>query len=352
MNSVNYDLLLAHLSAWDKDELLYQDYYCTEKTIPNLQAFYQKYQHDPESLFAAAHPETLPAFRSEDDFIGKTKNVYLIKHPRYAPFYLHSHGYFEMIYVISGRCTQKFQDHICTLQTGDVCVLSPEIQHGIEVFDESVVLNILVRRSTFLDIFMNALRDKTRLNLFFLESLYAKKKIPYLLFHTDGDETIRNYILDMYLEQMNTDEYSDRIICSILTIFFTQLTRRHGKHIEYPRNRVQRNDSDEQILSYMMNHYDTVTLQTLSEKFHFSPSYCSKLIKSFSGRTFSELLTAIRLSQGENLLLLSQLSVAAISERIGYQNPETFIRSFQRQYGMSPSQYRRSRLQFQGGNYA
>ena len=95
------------------------------------------------------------------------------------------------------------------------------------------------------------------------------------------------------------------------------------------------------VLAYMMGNCSTVTLNELAEEFHFSVPYCSKLIKSISGKNFSNLLTEIRLQHGEQLLLSSQLSVEDISDRVGYKNPESFIRAFRRLYNDTPSQYRR-----------
>lgn len=174
-----------------------------------------------------------------------------------------------------------------------------------------------------------------------MENLFAKKKYPYLLFHTGKDLVVRNYILDMYLEQTNEDEFSDRIICSLLTIFFTQLTRRHKKTMELSSAGKSKRGNEEALVNYILNNYQTVTLEELSRKFYYSVPYCSKVIKDFSGSTFSELLTSVRLQQGENFLLLTQMSVADISARLGYKNPETFIRVFQRYRHMTPSQYRR-----------
>ena len=137
------------------------------------------------------------------------------------------------------------------------------------------ILNILIRRSTFMDIFYNTVRDKTQISGFFVGNLYSREKIHYLLFHTKNDIVIRNYILDMYREQKTGDSFSDRIICSILTLFFVKLTRRHGKKVSIPDNRRERTEQESEMLAYMMRNCSTVTLNELAEKFHFSVPYCS-----------------------------------------------------------------------------
>jgi YesN/AraC family two-component response regulator len=113
--------------------------------------------------------------------------------------------------------------------------------------------------------------------------------------------------------------------------------------LEIPEVNQKGKAYENQFLNYILNNYSTVTLKELSEQFNFSVPYCSKLIKSLTGYSFSELLTSVRMQQGERLLLLTQLSIAEISDKIGYEHPETFIRVFKRNFGISPSQYRKGK---------
>lgn len=339
---MDYEMILSELNKMDPDECLCRDYYYTRKNRGSVEDFLSRHSDSPKLAQTVIHPERVPSFRQEDDYMNSSMNVTILKHPRYNPLFYHSHAFFEIVYVVSGECTQIFQGKKITLNTGDLCLMAPNVTHGIEVFDDdSIILNIIIRRSTFLDIFMNTVRDKSQLSLFFVENIYSKKKIRYLLFHTGGDLVIRNYILDMYGEQQNMDEFSDRIICSILTIFLTELTRRHNKTLELSDSYRLKSEYENDLINYIISHYDTVTLNQLAETYHFSVPYCSKLIKSITGYTFSELLTNIRLQKGENFLKFTQMSIADISEKVGYKNPETFIRVFKRYNKISPNQYRK-----------
>lgn len=298
-----YETLIQKLSAYDTDETIYKEYYERITNHQSLAPFFSKYKHKTEYIHNLAHPEQIECSPSEDNFIRSGRNVSIIKHPRYFPRFYHEHLFFEIIYVLNGSCTQIFENQSISLKTGDLCIMAPNIVHAIDVFDDSVILNVIIRRSTFLDIFINTVRDKTQISMFFLNNIYEKNKIPYLLFHTNGDLKIRNYILDMYLEQLENDEYSDRIICSILTIFFTQLIRLHQKDLEMPQEKASLSHSETTVFNYIVNHYASVSLEEVAAHFHFSVPYCSKLIKKISGQTFSELLENIRLQQSENFLL-------------------------------------------------
>ena len=340
----NYESLVRSLHEFTKDEQIYLDFYENSDILPD--DFRAKYPHHPRFVDIVLNPDkTLPRYALEEPHIPPDKNVFISKHSRYTPMFYRAHAFFEIAYVLSGTCTQQFHGEILQLNKGDLCFISPNVEHTKEVFDKgSVVINITVRHSTFMDTFENAIRDKTQISSFFLNNIYSNRKMNYLIFHTGEDEMIRNYILDMFIEQSNFDEYSDGIMCSMLMIFFSKLIRKYSKTMDISETYKQAPFFEKEILEYMIKNFRTVTLAELAEKHHFSVPYCSKLIKEATGYSFQKLLTKIKLQSGERLLLSTHMSVSDISERLGYENPETFIRLMKRHRNMTPSQYRQQRL--------
>lgn len=339
---MNYELVINDLEKWSENERFFKEFYYARQNEKSIKDLIKKTKADREEVENAINPDRIDMIMSEERFFPSGRNAMLIKHPRYYPYFTHQHVFFEMIYVLKGHCMEITNDKVVELNEGDICLLAPNVTHGLKSYDDdSIIINLLIRYSTFQDIFLNTIRSKSQLSMFFMGNIYEKRKTHYLLYHTSDDIIIRNYILDMYLEQMNDDAYSDRIICSLMTIFFTQLTRRHGRTVEIPDINMEISEIGSLMLNYIVNNYSTVTLTTLSEAFHYSVPYCSKIIKEVSGNSFSDLLTSIRLQQGENLLIHTPLSIADISDKLGYMNPETFIRAFSRIYHMSPTQYRR-----------
>lgn len=239
---MNYDMILNELKQWNEDEIFYREYFYIEKDSSDLECLINRTGSDLDFIDFALHPDQIDPHKTENTFFNGGCNVTLIKHPRYIPFFSHKYDFFEIIYVLSGHCTQIMNRNHTELTEGDLCLLAPNVTHGIEVFDDSIIINILIRQSTFMDIFFNTICDKSQISLFFFGKLYEKNKIRYLVYHTYHDRIIRDYILDMYIEHRSLDDFSDRIICSLLTIFFTQLTRRHGKAVEIPDSLSSRSD--------------------------------------------------------------------------------------------------------------
>src|SRR5215475_15310302 len=59
------------------------------------------------------------------------------------------------------------------------------------------------------------------------------------------------------------------------------------------------------------------------------------------GRSASDLLTHIRMTQAANELKRSSLSTGAVAEEVGYQSEAAFQRAFKSHMGVTPAQWRK-----------
>ena len=95
------------------------------------------------------------------------------------------------------------------------------------------------------------------------------------------------------------------------------------------------------IMNYIQNHYQTVTLDVLVDQFHLTKPYLSKYIKMKSGMTFQDAVKAARMKKARILLKETSQTVESIAATVGYENVEHFNRLFKKLYNMTPSQYHR-----------
>ncbi len=108
------------------------------------------------------------------------------------------------------------------------------------------------------------------------------------------------------------------------------------------KNQDKQDDPIKDSVFYIQNHYDKpLSLRDMSERYYLSPKWFSFLFKKKIGLGFVEYLTELRLSKAAEKLHNSEKLIYEIAEECGYPDPRYFIRSFQKKYGMSPTQYRR-----------
>jgi len=114
---------------------------------------------------------------------------------------------------------------------------------------------------------------------------------------------------------------------------------------ETMRSLVSSNGQLQAILAidYLNEHYaePELNLNGLCSYLGISASHFSSLFKEYTGMTFMEKLTAIRIEKAKELLTDTTLRNYEIAERVGYLDPHYFSIVFKKATGQSPSDFSR-----------
>lgn len=96
------------------------------------------------------------------------------------------------------------------------------------------------------------------------------------------------------------------------------------------------------ILDFIKNNYQhDLSLEDISEKVFLSPSYINGIFKAETGMTIFDYLTKRRMEVARNLLLKQNMKIQDIAVNIGYNNIQSFLRTFKRYFQLTPIEYRR-----------
>ena len=278
----------------------------------------------------------------EQNFFQKDLDVEIYQHLRYLPAQTHSHSFFEIVYVLQGECINYANNHALAMEEGDICILAPETSHALSVFtDNCIVFNIEIRTSTFETAFWDTLSDNDILANFFARTLYHSPSHPYLYFKTGTDYELQSYFGFVYDEYHDKRQFKKRMMNAIITAFFIVLLRNHGSDVILPNDGTEVTDPNTLfILKYMQEHFTTITLKELSDFFSYSERQMQRIIKSSTGKSFSENIQQLKMKKAARLLENSDLSISKIAEELGYVDPGNFRNIFKKYYGMTLSEYR------------
>jgi len=109
------------------------------------------------------------------------------------------------------------------------------------------------------------------------------------------------------------------------------------------RQQEQYHNISEQIIALIHGHYDTdLTLEQCAAQLHYNANYLSSVFRKETGVSFSEYLSNYRFAIAKKWLLDTDMPVKEIAAKLRYTNSQNFIRSFRKQEGMTPGQYRES----------
>lgn len=269
--------------------------------------------------------------------------VYALKYIRYIIEKMHTHNFFEVNYVMRGTCKMIFENETRILTAGQLCIIAPYSRHDVTIDDDSIVISLMLRKNTFETTFFKLLAQEDLLSTFFRNILYSKKESAnYMLFSTDNSKEIKNAIKNIFMECHVYDSYSNTCVISRIHLLFSLLLRRYPNTIEFYdyQHNTSSYGSFTQVLQYIQNNYQTVTLEQLSTTFHYNPSYLSRLIKKNTGQTLLDILTKHRMTKASDLLLHTHLKIEEIAALSGYQSIDHFSRLFKKLHGIPPQKYR------------
>lgn len=100
-------------------------------------------------------------------------------------------------------------------------------------------------------------------------------------------------------------------------------------------------DKIQRVQAYVnRNCYKKVLLSEAAQSVSLSPKYLSRVFKLATGMGFNEYRLKIQVDKAKELLTKRLNNVSQIADRLGYKNPESFIRQFKKITKQTPTEYR------------
>lgn len=267
-----------------------------------------------------------------------------IKHNRFAPVYSHKHKFIEMSYIYSGEIKEIVNGKPITLKKGDLIILDTNVIHSVDMTGSNdIMLNFLINKEYFNNSFFNQLDSENIMADFLLHALYESHKYnTYLIFNTAENEFIHNIICKLVLELIAPNLNSTAITDSCLIILFSELLRLFNTQDKEKENYLPKQSKlSIDIANYISTNYETVTLSSAAEYFHFTPNYFSNLVKKYTGKNFKDLILNERLKKSSYLLRNTSLAIEEVMEKSGISNLQFFYKKFKEHYGVTPHKYRK-----------
>lgn len=110
---------------------------------------------------------------------------------------------------------------------------------------------------------------------------------------------------------------------------------------------IKKEEQSVSVISRAKNYIDShymrdISLDDVSREVDISPYYFSKIFKDEMGENFIEYVTNIRMDKAKELLTKSDRSMKEICSMVGYSDPNYFSRSFKKNTGYTPTEYKES----------
>ena len=268
------------------------------------------------------------------------KVIQVRTHTRFVHFPKHTHNYIEVIYMCSGSTRHVINGEEVILKQGELLFLSQTaVQEIYPAGEADIAVNFIVLPE-FFEYGLNMMEpEENQLRIFVIDCLRGENEASgYLHFKVADILPIQNLVENLIWTLWNKQPNKRRTNQATMGLLFLQLM-----------NYMDKLETDEKegqqklvisVLSYIESNYKEGELSKLAKSLHYDVYWLSREIKNRTGKTYTELIQAKRLSQAAYLLATTGLSVAEVAEAVGYDNISYFHRIFQKKYGMTPRRYR------------
>jgi AraC-like DNA-binding protein len=129
------------------------------------------------------------------------------------------------------------------------------------------------------------------------------------------------------------------ICTSLVTLVARQLVEQ--ARLAQPETRDRHGHYVTLAKDYLLRHLtQSLHLEEVAAHLQISEEHLARLFKRSTGETVFDYVRRMRLEQARTLLIGSDMNVSEIAERTGFGSLAAFSRSFKRELGASPTEYR------------
>lgn len=264
------------------------------------------------------------------------------KKRRPANFYMqddHHHKYYELFYLVSGRCRMFLNHTIYHLEPGSLVLIEPRALHhsiyGMVQESERIAVSF---SASYMELMAQ------RCGTGWQAALTAN---PCFSIDPGRRSYVEHLLQKLIVEQENDDEFSGMLAENYLFEFLAFLGRcergSRQPRLDHVTGTAGAEDAVQEAAGYIYHHFqEPITLETIAERVHMTPTYFSRRFKRMTGFGYKEYLSYLRLKEAERLLLETNLPVSEIAQRCGFSDANYFGDLFKKEKGISPRLYRKN----------
>ena len=243
---------------------------------------------------------------------------------------LHSHEFYEIAYVISGKLNHVLNGTQDDLVMGDLRFLTLNDMHDLRYSGDCTHRDILIDKNLF----------EQLCQVIFGDPDYAKNNFPAGKAVLSSDEISE-------LESLMRKFASETSIDKKRFIGFEAVIKVLKKLIASQNTQEETFSELPQVLKDILCKFNSPlrlksSVTDIINKTGYNPSYVSRLFKKYMGENLSDYLKNLRLKHVAYYLKTTDLSLREIADIVGIESLSYLNSIFKKKYSMPPMQYRKA----------
>ena len=243
---------------------------------------------------------------------------------------LHSHVFYEILYICSGNIQYLIKTERYQIQPGDIIIVPPGVSHQPILTDLQngnyrryvLWLSPLFMKGV-MPLFPNYDFSKPRL----LRTFGTKWAVLKDKFHAG--------ILESEQKRPGWNAFVYGNTLELVTMLYRATVDKKSMQLKSEKPELLEN-----ILTFIeSNLAKTLSLDNIGKRFFVSRSTISNTFRKEMGISFYQYVTQRRLVAAKNLIL-ENIPMEIIAGEVGFSDYSSFYRAFKSEYGISPRQFR------------
>lgn len=264
----------------------------------------------------------------------------------------HAHEHLQLCYMMSGSCLHWAAGKEYVLTKGDLFSIPPFQEHRLGPRDsmDFTMIQVDFMPHAINESFRDLARMPTFVDFAYIRPLISEDDLVPKMALPLSVQTEVESLLNAILQEWKEQEEGYRLaikadLLKLLVITGRQYTRyvRTQSRQEHQKVALHR-EAFYEAIAYMEKHYqEDLHLEEVAAKALMAPSYFSNMLRLVRGKSYIELLSAIRIQAAMEMLAGTDLSVTEIATRSGYNHISHFNRTFKKHTGVTPGDFRKHR---------
>jgi AraC family transcriptional regulator, L-rhamnose operon transcriptional activator RhaR len=293
--------------------------------------------------------ENLDQVCCKNRFFRNGENFFINRIAESVRPHLHCHDCIEIAYISSGEGIHYIAGESYRVHKGDLFIINCGVPHEFKYLENSITPPLIVYNCIFTANFLdkslpepgsfNELSNNIYIKNVF-SNLENSQNIKVINKHSIEIEELFERMLKEY--SLQNEGYVEIIRLYIMELIVKIFRLHLMENLQNNTPLLRHHNMLDDIIIFIKSHLDEpLTVNDLAIKYNYSPSYFSKLFKTYTGMPLTEYIQKMRIERACSLLrTFPDKSIERIANEVGYCDMKFFNKIFRRISGKTPTQVR------------
>jgi len=259
-----------------------------------------------------------------------------------CPRGLHTHTFFELIYIVSGTGRQCINETEFEYRQGNLFLVVPNDTHLFKI--ETTTQFFFIR---FNNDFINASKKENELIQQLEMILQNARHEPGCILNGETDrKAVRNLMEIIIQEHLGRDIYNKELIRQLISTLLLIVARNINRFFV---DKIDENSEKNaiNILQYIQSNIyypKKLKVACISNHFGIAKSYLSSYFKNHANESLQQYIQNYKLKLIENRLLHSNMRVTEIADEFGFTDKSHLNKIFKKYKGVNPTDFKKKHL--------